>query len=173
MRFRVREFFVYKSALSHAAHGPHFLTPWGGVYKRFRREVTNLTQYLLHTEHRGFILSIDQLMVSMYCLNVCHTTVPCASPAAGYLLAAFGRCGDELQSARRRGGKTDVSEVVEALEGTRTQLVSFSATSLMEVTRVWPNSYCSVIALRSRSVDGGIGDGLACVSASGPPDHVC
>lgn len=53
----------------------------------------------------------------------------------GYLARAFGRCHEELQSVRRREGKADVSLALKALEVARTQLVSFSATCLMEVRK--------------------------------------
>lgn len=52
----------------------------------------------------------------------------------GYLAGAFSRCQDELQSVRRRAGKADVALVLKGLEVTKTQLVNFSATCLMEVS---------------------------------------
>lgn len=53
---------------------------------------------------------------------------------AGFLAGAFSRCQDELQSVRRRAGKTDVALALKALEATKAQLVNFSATCLMEVS---------------------------------------
>ena len=53
----------------------------------------------------------------------------------GYLAGAFGRCQDEVQAARRKADKSDVTLTLKGLEVARSQLVNFSATCLMEVKR--------------------------------------
>lgn len=55
------------------------------------------------------------------------------SDLAGYLAGAFARCNDELQSVRRRSGKAGIELTIKTLESTRSQLVNYSATCLMEV----------------------------------------
>eukprot|EP00904_Undaria_pinnatifida_P013657 jgi/Undpi1/9421/HiC_scaffold_27.g11878.m1 len=53
----------------------------------------------------------------------------------GYLAGAFGRCHDEVQVARRKVDKSDVTLTVKGLEAARTQIVNFSATCLMEACK--------------------------------------
>ncbi|CBN78076.1 conserved unknown protein [Ectocarpus siliculosus] len=53
----------------------------------------------------------------------------------GFLAGAFSRCQDELQSVRRRAGKSDVALALKGLEAARTQLINFSATCLMEACK--------------------------------------